>query len=104
VILEAAHGRELLRVTDDGHSWAPIWSPAGDAIAFLHSDGLIVDLRMAVLAGSGPAWTIEETVDLTEVSGLDGGSRPDWYVAPEDIPATPAPTVAPTDTGSTTAP
>ena len=31
VILEAAHGRELLRVTDDGRSWAPVWSPAGDA-------------------------------------------------------------------------
>ena len=100
VILEAAHGRELLRVTDDGRSWAPVWSPAGDAIAFLHSDGLIVDLRMTSLIGPGPGWTIGETVDLTEVSGLDGGSRPDWYVAPEDLPATPAPTVAPSASAS----
>jgi TolB protein len=94
VILEAAHGRELLRITDDGASWAPVWSPAGDAIAFLHSDGLIVDLRMASLDGAGPSWTLGETVDLTQASGLDGGSRPDWYIPPEDIPATPEPSSA----------
>jgi TolB protein len=101
VILEAAHGRELLRVTDDGRSWAPVWSPAGDAIAFLHSDGLIVDLKMALLAGPSPAWSVTETKDLTQASGLDGGSRPGWYVAPEDLPATPEPTVAPSSSGST---
>ncbi len=94
VILEAAHGRELLRVTDDGASWAPVWSPAGDAIAFLHSDGMIVDLRMASLEGTGPAWTLGETVDLTQASGLDGGSRPDWHIPPEDIPAAPEATSA----------
>jgi Tol biopolymer transport system component len=100
VILEAAHGRELLRITDDGRSWAPVWSPAGDAIAFLHIDGLIVDLKMATLQGVGPDWTVAETVDLTQVSGLDGGSRPDWFIAPEDLPATPEPTAAPSATGS----
>lgn len=100
VILDAAHGRELLRVTDDGRAWAPVWSPAGDAIAFLHSDGLIVDLKMAQLDGAAPGWTVGETLDLTQVSGLDGGSRPDWFVAPEDLPATPAPTIAPSPSGS----
>jgi TolB protein len=103
VILEAAHGRELLRVTDDGRSWAPVWSPAGDAIAFLHIEGLIVDLKMATLEGAGPDWTVGETVDLTQVSGLDGGSRPDWYVAPEDLPATPEPTAAPSPSGTSAA-
>jgi dipeptidyl aminopeptidase/acylaminoacyl peptidase len=93
VILDAAHGRELLRITDDGASWAPVWSPAGDAIAFLHIDGRIVDLRMAELLGSGPGWTVGEPIELTQASGLDGGSRPDWYAAPEELPATPAPTV-----------
>ncbi len=44
MILDAANGRELLRLTDDGASWAPVWSPAGDAIAFLHIEGQIVDL------------------------------------------------------------
>lgn len=101
VILDAAHGRELFRVTDDGASWAPAWSPAGDAIAFLHIDGQIVDLRMARLDGAAPGWTVAETLDLTQVSGLDGGSRPDWYVAPGDLPTTPAPTVVPSTSGST---
>jgi dipeptidyl aminopeptidase/acylaminoacyl peptidase len=100
VILDAAHGRELLRVTDDGRSWAPVWSPAGDAIAFLHIEGLIVDLKMVTLVGAAPAWTVGDVVDLTQVSGLDGGSRPDWHVAPEDLPPTPAPTVAPSSGGS----
>lgn len=100
VILDAAHGRELLRVTDDGRSWAPVWSPAGDAIAFLHIEGLIVDLKMASLQGAAPGWTVGDVVDLTQVSGLDGGSRPDWHIAPEDLPPTPAPTVVPPASGS----
>ena len=104
VILDAAHGRELLRVTDDGRSWAPAWSPAGDAIAFLHSDGLIVDLKMATLEGPTPAWSVAAIDDLTQVSGLDGGSRPGWYIAPEDLPATPAPTVAPSESAAPSAP
>jgi Tol biopolymer transport system component len=95
VILDAAHGRELLRVTTDGSSWAPVWSPAGDAIAFLHIDGQIVDLKLAKLGGSGPDWTVADTIDLTQVSGLDGGSRPDWHIPPDELPATPPPSVAP---------
>jgi len=95
VILDAAHGRELLRVTTDGASWAPVWSPAGDAVAFLHIDGQIVDLKLARLGGSGSDWTVTDTIDLTQVSGLDGGSRPAWYIPPDELPATPQPTVAP---------
>lgn len=103
VILEAAHGRELLRITDDGRSWAPVWSPGGDAIAFLHIDGLIVDLKMAMLEGTGPDWSVGEILDLTQVSGLDGGSRPDWYIAPEDLPPTPEPTAAASANGASAA-
>ncbi|MBI3749987.1 MAG: PD40 domain-containing protein [Chloroflexi bacterium] len=105
VILEAAHGRELLRVTTDGRSWAPVWSPAGDAIAFLHIEGQIVDLKLARLAGPGPDWTVTDTIDLTQVSGLDGGSRPAWYIPPDELPATPPPTTAPdTSAGASVAP
>src|SRR5260221_3429380 len=95
VILDAAHGRELLRVTTDGASWAPVWSPAGDAIAFLHIEGQIVDLQLARLTGSGPTWTVSEIVDLTQVSGLDGGSRPGWYIPRVELPATPEPSLPP---------
>ncbi|MCI0343882.1 MAG: hypothetical protein L0221_00370, partial [Chloroflexi bacterium] len=38
VILDPATGAELLRVTSDGRSFAPAWSPAGDTIAYFHLD------------------------------------------------------------------
>ncbi len=94
VILDASNGREVLRVTNDSGSWAPVWSPVGDSIAFLHIDGQIVDLKLARLDGAAPNWTIKDITDLTEVSGLDGSSRPGWYVPPDQIPA-PAPTPIP---------
>jgi Tol biopolymer transport system component len=87
VILNASNGAELLRLTNDGASWAPTWSPAGDQIAYLHVAGQVVDLKMAELEGSGPAWSVKETIDLTSSAGLDGVSRPDWFVSAGDIPA-----------------
>lgn len=94
VILDASNGQELMRVTKDDASWAPSWSPAGDGIAFLHIVGQTVDLRLAKLDGTGPSWTVTETVNLTEVSGLDASSRPDWFI-PADL--LPVPTPAPSD-------
>jgi dipeptidyl aminopeptidase/acylaminoacyl peptidase len=97
VILDGSNGRELLRLTNDDSSWAPTWSPAGDGVAFLHLDGSTVDLRLARLEGVGPDWTIKETVPLTEVSGLDANSRPDWFIPASELPApTPTPTPPPT--------
>lgn len=103
VILDGTTGRELTRVTDDGSSWAPVWSPLGDAIAFLHLRGQIVDLKLAELDRSsspdGPAdWTVKDIVDLTEVSGLDGESRPGWFIPADQLPL---PTPGPTPPGST---
>ncbi len=91
-ILDASNGQELLRLTKDDASWAPVWSPAGDAIAFLHIVGQTVDLRLVTLEGSGPSWSVGEVVDLTEVSGLDASSGPDWFIPPAELPPpTPAP-------------
>ena len=80
-------GKEVLRVTDDAHSFSPIWSPAGNAVAFLHLEGTIVDLRMAKLDDATGRWVVTGTVDLTKVSALDGASRPSWYIPPSDLPA-----------------
>jgi TolB protein len=99
-ILDARTGAELLRLTNDGQSWAPAWSPRGDQIAYLHVSGQVVDLRLAQLDGTAPAWTIRQTIDLTSGAGLDGVSRPGWFVPAGAVPATPAPSdaasVAPT--------
>lgn len=103
-ILDATNGRELLRLTNDGASWAPVWSPLGDSIAFLHIQGQIVDLKLVRLDGDAPNWTVKDVISLTEVSGLDGESRPDWYVPPDQLP-TPTPgqvqSAAPSASGST---
>jgi len=91
VILEGGRGTEILRLTDDGRSWSPIWSPRGDAIAFLHIESGIVDLRMVPLDGNGPTWALGAPLDLTTVSGLDGSSGPDWFTPADQLPASPAP-------------
>jgi dipeptidyl aminopeptidase/acylaminoacyl peptidase len=95
VVILDLKGSEILRVTDDAHSFSPVWSPTGDSIAFLHLAGQIVDLDLARLDGSSGNWTVKETVPLTQVSGLDGASRPGWFVPASDLPAqTPAPSAA----------
>jgi Tol biopolymer transport system component len=95
VILDATTGAQIMRVTDDGASWAPTWSPAGDGITFLHIVGQTVDLHLARLEGAAGAWTIPDTISLTEVSGLDAASRPDWFIPADLLPdPTPAPSVA----------
>jgi Tol biopolymer transport system component len=102
-ILDAGNGRELLRVTNDGASWAPVWSPTGNSIAFLHIHGQIVDLKLARLDGDAPNWTVKDITDLTEVSGLDGESRPGWFVPADQRPAaspTPVVSTAPSASGS----
>ena len=101
VILKASTGAEVMRLTDDGDSWAPAWSPRGDQIAYLHVAGGVIDLRMIQLDGTGPNWTMKDPIDLTTAAGLDGVSRPGWFVPASDIPTpTPASPNAPADSPS----
>ena len=95
VILDGGTGQELVRITDDDASWSPVWSPAGDGIAFLHIDGQTVDLRLASLGGTWGAWTVEDTIALTEVSGLEADSGPDWFIPADQLPVTPPPPTPP---------
>lgn len=105
-ILDARTGAEVKRVTNDGNSWGPVWSPRGDAIAYLHIVGQIVDLKMVGLTGSGPSWTVAPLPDVTEYSGLDASSGASWYIPPEQLPATPPPSLPaspPTSSGKPSA-
>lgn len=97
VILDASTGGEVARVTNDGRSWGAVWSPAGDAIAYLHISGGIVDLRLVEVRESGGRFQFGETLDLTQASGLDPRSRPSWFIPPDELPVpTPEPTPDPT--------
>jgi Tol biopolymer transport system component len=101
VIVDAATGSELVQLTKDGDSWGPVWSPAGNQIAYLHVSGQVVDLRMVQLEGAAPVWTISDPIDLTSNAGLDSVSTPDWFVPADQMPEpTPPPSVEPTEAPS----
>jgi len=105
VILDARNGSEVARVTDDARSWAGVWSPAGDAIAFLHIDGGVTDLDMVKLTGTPGHWTIDKPIALTDSAGLDGASHPDWFIPADQLPPptpTPTPAATPTPSGAAT--
>ena len=105
VILDGNTGAELLKLSSDGDSWGPVWSPAGDQIVFLHISGQVVDLRLAQLEGSAPSWTVGKTMDLTTNAGLDSVSRPHWFVPDDQMPAvTVPPATEVPSASSTTAP
>jgi Tol biopolymer transport system component len=102
VILDGRNGAEVLRITNDGSSWAPVWSPKGDAIAFLHLEDSIVDLRLAHLDGSSGKWTVGKVEDLTQNAGLDSESHPGWFVPADQLPGLSTPAAA-TPPGSSSA-
>ncbi|MEW5991218.1 MAG: hypothetical protein AB1736_07740 [Chloroflexota bacterium] len=102
VVILDGHGTELLRVTNDGRSFSPVWSPVGDAIAFLVIDHGVTDLWLAPIDITGLPISEGERIQMTIAAGLDAGSRPDWWVS-EDLIPTPPPTPTPVPT-STVAP
>lgn len=91
VILDASNGAEVLRITSDERSFNPVWSPAGDAIAFYKVQHGVVDLWVVPLEGSGPTWTLGEPLPMTVLAGLEAKSRPAWFVPADQLPP-PTPT------------
>ena len=77
--------------------------PCGDALAFLHIEGGVTDLREVRLTGTPGRWDVSDPVDLTDEAGLDGASHPDWFIPADQLPPPPAtPTPAPTATPAPT--
>jgi Tol biopolymer transport system component len=92
VILDSRNGVELLRLTHDDASFSPVWSPKGDAVAFFRVQHGVVDLYLVPLTGTAPDWTAGEPIALTVAAGLDGESRPAWFIPASELPALPTPT------------
>ena len=89
-ILDARNGTEVLRLTNDDRSWAPVWSPKGDSIAYMHIEGLIVDLKLIGLKGDGPGWT-----DRAD-AGHHRANRRRWRIGRQLVhPGRPAPAADP---------
>ncbi|HEX2626591.1 MAG TPA: hypothetical protein VHL56_06765 [Candidatus Limnocylindrales bacterium] len=95
VILDAKNGAELLRVTKDESSFNPVWSPAGDAVAFFRVQSGVVDLYMVPLQGTPGAWTAGDALALTVSAGLAASSRPAWFIPADQLPPLPTDTPIP---------
>lgn len=107
VILDSRTGVELLKVTHDEESFDPVFSPKGDAVAFFRVTHGVVDLYLVPLSGTGPTWQAGEPLALTLSAGLDGASRPAWFIPADQLPPLPtstpvAPSVGPSAAASTT--
>lgn len=70
----------VAQVTYDGFSWAPVWSPDGDDLVYMHLSSTVVDLYMTHVNRSGTAFEFQMEPNLTEYSGLEGSSRAAWYM------------------------
>ncbi len=80
-LIAARTGHERVQLTQGGDSFAPEFSPNGDQIAYLHRDGLDIDVRVMTLE-------IDDTGKITLVSDkavtsdgeVDGESGVSWYI------------------------
>jgi len=98
VILDPDNGSEIARLTNDGDSFAPTFSPNGDQIAFLRRKGLTVNLWIMDLdPANGYTRTGMKPV-TDDLEGLDAESPPSWFI-PQSLRTplvTPAPDSLPT--------
>jgi hypothetical protein len=97
VILDPSRGDVRVTLTNDGDSFAPVVSPAGDQIAYLHRDGVNIDIRVMDLAFDDDG-TISLLADhpVTQDGNIDGESPPNWFIPRADL--------EPADTASGEAP
>jgi Tol biopolymer transport system component len=86
VILDVQNGSEVVRLTNDGDSFSPTFSPAGDQVAYLHRDGLDVDLWIMTL-DPARGYELLERKPVTEDGSLDAASPPAWFIPPDQLAA-----------------
>ena len=85
VIVSADKGDELAGLTNDGDSFAPVVSPDGDQIAYLHRNGVDIDIRVMTLDLDGGAITLVDDVAITNDGGIDAGSTPAWHIPADQL-------------------
>jgi Tol biopolymer transport system component len=80
VILDPDTWEEVARLTTDGRSFAPVWSPNGDQIAYLHVDESHTNLRVITLAQGTDRPTLERNEAVTVDGKVDPESPPAWFI------------------------
>jgi Tol biopolymer transport system component len=83
VIIDPANGAEIARLTNDGSSFAPTFSPNGDQIAFLRRKGLTVNLWVMTLDPANGYTRTDMKPVTDDPDGLDAASPPSWFI-PQD--------------------
>jgi Tol biopolymer transport system component len=89
VVLDPASGAEVARLTSDGNSFNPVFSPNGDQIAYLKRNGLSVDLRVMTLDLTSGI-TLSSDKPITADGGLTADSAPAWFIPVADRTTPPA--------------
>jgi dipeptidyl aminopeptidase/acylaminoacyl peptidase len=79
VVLDPRNWNEV-PLTHDEDSFAPVWSPNGDQIAYLHRDGMKVDLRVITLDPSAAQLTVVDDKAITADGHIDPESTPAWFI------------------------
>ena len=79
VVLDPDTWEEVARLTTDGESFAPEWSPNGDQIAYLHVNGLDIDARVMTLDLNGNL-TLTADQAMTVDGKVDPESPPAWFI------------------------
>jgi TolB protein len=80
VVLDATSGTVVNRLTTDGQSFGPTFSPDGSKVAFLHLDGQAIDIRLLSLSTDG-RFTVTSNQAVTADGHIEGRSPLSWSSA-----------------------